>query len=167
MEYWLRITEFPRYSVSDQGRVRNDQTGRLMIPALNQLGIPHVGLNHGGVNYRRSLAPLVARAFLRPHHQPAFDTPINLNGDREDNAVGNLMWRPRWFSVAFHRQFRMDRVAVWEEIIELDTGEIFKHSREVVVRFGLLDFDVAQCIEFGKRIWPTHQRFGLLRTYIN
>ena len=64
-----------------------------------------VGLFRDQEQYKRSVALLVAKAFLK---QPSefFDTPINLNGDRLDNQVINLMWRPRWFAIKYNRQFR-------------------------------------------------------------
>ncbi len=159
MEHWLHILGFPRYSVSNRGEVRNDKSGHIMLPAINQLGIPHVGLSRDGVVYRRSIAPLVARAFLRPHHLPAFDTPINLNGDRTDNHAENLMWRPRWFSVEFHRQFRSAFIYYPEPMIDGDSGEIFANSRQIAMRFGLLESAILEAASKGRRVWPTHQSF--------
>jgi hypothetical protein len=39
MERWLPIDEFPGYSISDQGRVRNDATKRVMVMVRNQGGV--------------------------------------------------------------------------------------------------------------------------------
>jgi hypothetical protein len=107
MEVWRTIYEFPRYSISNEGRVRNDDTGRLMRLSHNQYNILYVGLVSGRRQYKRSVAVLVAEAFLPDYERTEpFDTPIHLNGDKADCRAHNLMWRPFWFAVKYHRQFQ-------------------------------------------------------------
>jgi hypothetical protein len=112
MEVWRQIYEFPGYSVSNMGRVRNDETGRIMALSRNQYGIVNVGLVLGRKQYKRSVALLVADAFLPTWESEVFTSPIHLNGDRSDCRAENLMWRPRWFAAKYHRQFKTGRIAV-------------------------------------------------------
>ncbi len=101
-EIWRPIEAFPGYSVSDHGRIRADKSGRILQLNLNQYGLVQVGLMREGVQYHRSVPLLVARAFLEPPFEP-FDTPINLDGDRHNNHVDNLVWRPRWFAIRYNQ----------------------------------------------------------------
>ena len=104
MEDWIRIKEFPRYSVSRLGDVRNDLTGRIMRVKVTQ-GIPFVGLmGEDGLQHQRALARLVAEAFV-PKENRWFTTPVNKDGDRFNNRWDNLVWRPRGFSPKYYEQF--------------------------------------------------------------
>lgn len=162
MEEWLRIGSFPGYSVSDFGRVRNDRTGTFIKIVVNQFGICYVGLKHDGIDYKRGVAPLVARAFLPIPHLVSFDTPINLDGDRLNNIVANLMWRPRWFAVKYHSQFRRPSFGIKEAIEDLDTGEEFPTSLHAAVKFGLIDRDIFIAVHRGETVWPTSKKFRII-----
>lgn len=162
MEEWSALLAFPGYSVSNTGRVRNDETGRLLRIIVNQLGIPYVGMRRHRVDSKRAVAPLVAHAFLPYHHLLSFDTPINLDGDRLNNVVENLMWRPRWFAVKYHRQFYIDRIGIREPIFDIDTYEEFETSFHAAIKFGLIDRDIMIATAREEYVWPTYQRFGVV-----
>lgn len=162
LEDWEPIRGFPGYSVSSLGRVRKDATDRIMSISVTQYGTPYVGLMRGWDQYKRSLAKLVAKAFL-PTPTEAFDTPINLNGDRFNCAVDNLMWRPRWFAVMYNQQFthgRYDR-PIEAPVRAVETGEVFGNSFEASCRYGLLERDLVLSIENNTVTWPSYMRFEL------
>jgi hypothetical protein len=163
MEDWKQILEFPSYSISSYGQVRNDNNGNLMSLTRNQRGIVNVGLMRNRVQYKRSVTVLVARNFLpRPRHE-TFDTPIQLNGDRADNRYFNLMWRPNWFAYKYHQQFDTPSVAVPEPIEETYSGEQFPNSWDVSIKYGVLDHSILEAILEKTYVWPTYQRFRLIR----
>ena len=99
-----QIPGHPGYKVRPNGEVIN-MFDRVLTPMTNLRGLLFVGLYYHGVKHNRSVALLVANAFLEPHSNPQFDTPVHLDGDRTNCDVNNLMWRPRWFAVKWHRQF--------------------------------------------------------------
>lgn len=159
MEEWKQIREFPEYSVSNEGRIRNDRTSRILALTLNQLGIVQVGLTKQGKYYKRAVAPLVAHAFI-PRKMGPFDTPINLDGDRTNNFVENLAWRPRWFAVKYHKQFKnpyLNRNAL--SVIDTKTGEIFTSEIDACIKYGLLLDDLRHAIHNRTYVWPTYQIF--------
>lgn len=162
MEIWREIPDFPGYSISNMGRVLNDDTKRIMTLSRNQSGILYVGLVQGRTQYKRSVAVLVAELFLPTYGSDAFDTPIHLNGDRTDCRAENLMWRPRDFAIRFHKQFRTDHILVKRTIEDEKTGERFRNSMAVAQRFGLIQYDIARAIETRTEVWPTYQRFRLV-----
>lgn len=160
-EEWVAIEGFPGYSVNTLGQVRKDSTGRVMHTRLNQYGVPYVGLMREGRRHQcvRSLPRLVATAFI-PQPNDVFDTPINLNGDRTDCRVENLMWRPRWYAIDYVNQFydRYDN-PIYATIRDADTDEEYPDSLTAACANGLLERDVVLSILNQALTWPTYQHF--------
>lgn len=159
MDEWREVREFPGYSVSRDGLVRNDETGRFMTLLRNQGGIINVGLTKNLVQYKRSVTVLVAEAFLPTHPLESFDTPINLDGDRSNNHVDNLMWRPRWFAVKYFQQFTNGLRGYSVPIIDINSGEQFQTSWEAATKYGLIDREIMIATLNRTYVWPTYQRF--------
>lgn len=159
MEQWAPIREFPGYSVSDCGRVRNDDQDRIMCMLVNQAGVVNVGLTKGKKQFKRSVGLLVARAFLRPTDDPRFDTPIHLDGDQRNNHVENLMWRPRWYAIRYQHQFTMAPQGFNVPIVETHTGKVYPNSWEAAIEHGLIDKDIMLAIINKTFVWPTYQFF--------
>ena len=161
-ENWKEIEYFPEYSVSDHGRVRADNSGRIMALNENQYGVVQVGLMRDGKQFHRSVPLLVAKAFLPSVHGP-FDTPINMDGDRHNNRLENLTWRPRWFAIKYNRQFRYPyENPIMSPIVDLKTNEVSENSLECAKRYGLLEQDLVLSILNRTYVWPTYQKFGTL-----
>lgn len=155
-ESWLEISEFPDYAVSTLGRIMNGITELIKVPTANQQGIPSVILTKEKQHYRRGVALLVSQHFLEKPRHFSFDTPINLDGDRFNNEVSNLAWRPRWFALKYHRQFTQPRPYKFDGQIEvLQTSEIFDDVREYAMAYGLLETDVLQCASNKIPVFPT------------
>lgn len=159
MEQWQVIQEFPDYEVSDYGRVRSLETGRIKVPTKNQQGIPNVLFMRDFDQYRRSVAVLVATEFV-PQPKFTFNTPLHLNGDRGDNTASNLVWRPRWFVLKYYNQFRPGyRPAVNEPIEDASTHRQFKNSLEAAIEFGLIDIEIFLAMSNRTVVFPTNQTF--------
>lgn len=158
MAEWVQIPEFLRYSVSEDGRIRNDDTGRIL--RLGQLpdGRIKVGMMLNGIQYQRSVSRLVLQAFVPNRDPHRSDTPIHLDGDLRNCAAYNLSWRPRWFAKAHTRQFRLG----WPDtdpIRNIDTDEHFSGVWELVCKYGLLRSDVLECVGRDWPVYPLMQRF--------
>lgn len=162
MEHWKPIDFFPGYSVSDQGRIRTDKSDRILALSVNQFGLVQVGLMREGEQKHRSVPLLVAKAFLFVPPGP-FDTPINLDGDRHNNRLENLLWRPRWFAVKYNQQFKYPADnSIMEPIVDLKTGEVSEGSLDCAKRYGLLEQDLIYSIINRSYVWPTYQEFEIL-----
>lgn len=161
MEEWLEIEEYPGYWVSDQGRVRS-RTGRPMTPHTNQRGLVYVSVFYHGRQHSLSIARLVAEAFLPTPSSEAFDTPINLDGDRTHNTRWNILWRPRWFAMKYHTQFKTAQGFYNTPVQDADTGYVYTSAWEAAVTHGLLARDVISGALNDERVWPTGHRFQLL-----
>lgn len=160
VERWLEIPDFYGYSVSNHGRVRNDFSGRIMALVRNQGGTIHVGLVRNRKQYKRSLAKLVAEAFLPRNTLDHFRTPIHLDGNPENNHYHNLAWRPRQFADAYHRQFNRWPL-IGRPIRDVDTGERYSDSHEACKKHGLLDKDILKSVIEGFAVHPTFQIFEI------
>lgn len=161
-EIWKPIEHFEGYSVSNLGNVRTDRSGRILVQSFNQYGLCQVGMMKDGKQHHRSVPLLVASAFIDQPLGP-FDTPINLDGDRGNNCVDNLVWRPRWFAVRYNQQFKYP----WEFPIELPiqnmaTGEISPNSFACAKKYGLLEKDLVLSISARTVVWPIYQEFRVV-----
>lgn len=154
-EQWKQIDYFPNYAVSNFGRVMNLRTEMVKTPSANQQGIANVLLMADGTQFRRSVAVLVAKAFLPIPDREAFDTPINLDGDRFNNHVDNLMWRPRWFAVKYHLQMKLDDFRYDGSCEIIETGEKFRSTYDLCTTHGLLEKEVVLGAHNNMAIFPT------------
>ena len=163
MEKWRPIEGFNGYSISNLGRVRNDKFDKLLTLTRNQRGILIAGLMRDRVQHKRSVAVLVAGGYLDPHPMPRFDTPTHRDGDRMNCEANNLMWRPRWFSIAYHQQFTNNKRGYIVPIRDVETGRIFPTSWDAAMEFGLIDREIRLCIQNRTPVFPTGQLFQVLR----
>ena len=162
-ERWAPIDGFPLYEVSDQGRVRNRKTGHIKIQQINQAGIANVLLVANSIQSRRSVAVMVAEAFLEEPPVTWNATPINMDGDRMNNAADNLEWRPRWFAIRYHQQFHRGVARGFRGGVQhIESGEIFEDVRDAAMKHGMLVEDVIISAHSSTPVFPSWQRFQLL-----
>lgn len=161
MTNWREIRSFPSYEVSDGGEVRNSLTGRILKTKVNQQGIVAVGLMRDGLQFHRTVAILVAQEFLK--RKANFDSPIHLDGDCHNACVENLMWRPRWFAVAYKRQFEEPFDSpITKPIRDKETGKVYANSWECATQCGLLEKDIVLAIMNRTYTVPTYQVFEVV-----
>ncbi len=162
IEEWATIHAFPQYEASTFGYIRNVKTERIMQTKLNQYGVLGVKLMKDGTQFHRSVPLLIAATYI-PKQNPAFDTPINLDGDRDNNAVANLMWRPRWHAVAYFKQFDHPyEHPILLRIVDRHTGETYNNSWHCAVTNGLLESDIVLSIFNRTYAGITFQEFEMV-----
>jgi hypothetical protein len=157
-ERWVEISDFPGYSVSDRGRVLKDSINCIVKASPNTKNLYMVGLMRDCRQYKRSLPLLVAKAFV-PRGDLAFDTPINLDGERTNNHYTNLAWRPLWFARKYAKQFTDDHATIDEPIEDIETGEVYKTSMDASIANGVLDIEIVLGMHHNTYVWPTGQIF--------
>lgn len=62
-EIWRTVADARDYEVSDEGRVRNKKTGRILKPSKNASGKDQVVMMDAGHRVGRTVHGLVERAF--------------------------------------------------------------------------------------------------------
>jgi hypothetical protein len=163
-EEWRQIAYdgFEKYDVSSLGAIQNHKTGRTLSLSTNQYGVVWVGLvdKYTGRQKTMVVSRIVADHFVQGRSKE-FNTPINVDGNRKNNAAANLLWRPRWFAVKFFHQFA--EPVVWSSsIVNNDTDFIYEDSREAAQADGLLEVDVMKSVVNGSHVFPTHHTFSRL-----
>lgn len=154
------IYPFTRYEVTNYGRVFNLHTGREMILSPTQHGELTVGLMHEGEQYRRSVKVLVAKAFV-PGETDIFDTPIQLDGNRGNLMADNIVWRPRWFALAYIRQFEVDPEYYSAGPVLDSEGNTYEDVLHAAMATGSLCEAIRDSIFNNTRVFP----HGLMFTY--
>lgn len=165
-EEWIELEDFPNFAVSNTGQVVNIKSGNTRKIVRNQQGIGMVTLPDAAGKYRTiSVSKAVALAFLpEGYDEEIWNTPINLDGDRANANVENLLWRPRWFAIKYHKQFFYpDFNLVRLPLREINTGERFENIREACVKYGLYFNNVISSCSNGPAVFPTWQEFEWIR----
>ena len=168
---WAVIPEFPRYMISCEGEVLNQDSERLLKLSQNTQGIVKVGLvDDHHKQHTRSVKVLVAEAFVDGKtHQ--FDTPINLDGNQLNNRAVNLMWRPRAFALRWGRNHT--RVSMGEEgnkahyifkpVYCMQEQTTHEHTYAASVFYGVEASEIFKSIHELCRTWPD----GLMFRYVD
>lgn len=158
-EQWEVLHDFPSYAISSLGKIVNIYRQTEMAQSQNQRGIQVVSLtneNHRQVT--RSVPLLVAQTFV-PGGTDIFNSPIHLDNDRSNCAADNLMWRPRWFAVKYHQQFRDVRFYHHFPLGIRGSRERFKGWAEACMKYGVLYRSVIDSYHNGVPVFPTGQIF--------
>lgn len=93
MEEWKQIKDYPNYSVSSFGNVRNDKFNRPVKNSIDSGGYYQTELNKEGVKRKILTHRLVGEAFIENPESKPFIDHINLN--KQDNSIFNLRWIDR------------------------------------------------------------------------
>lgn len=155
------IEGFEAYVVMPDGTIYTKDSGLKRKPSLTQNGQIKVTLYRDGRSYTKSVALLVAKAWLYNDWNPdVYDTPIHLDNDLTNNHVDNLAWRPRWFAIKYQRQYWHEsyRYAT-TKVQDVKTGEVFNSLLEVCQRYGYLWVDVMNSCLQGESVFPTWHTF--------
>ena len=169
------IEDFPRYEISNFGRVFNRETGREMAHSRVQYGIHTVGLiqdvvsqidgylTHDSVQKTRSIKSLVAKAFVEGQTE-SFDTPVQLDGDRGNLHASNIVWRPRWFAIRYTRQmYNQEDWYFAGPIVDITNNEVYDSIFHAATSLGLLCKDIRISLHNGRPVFP----YGLQFKWVN
>lgn len=89
-EKWKMVDEFPTYSISSCGRLRNDITRHILIGGYDRDGYKQATICYAGKQYNRRICRLVAIAFIpNPNNLPMVN---HKDENKENDCVDNLEW---------------------------------------------------------------------------
>ena len=138
MESWEVVQEFPMYVINPEGVVKNRYHDTYVKPRQNKQNFVMINLTDmNNVRRTRSVALMVAKAYLPKPLNATYNSIIHLDNDRGNCSATNLMWRPRWYALLYRRMFNEEPVNT--SVIVEETGEIFGTLREACEKYGLYD----------------------------
>lgn len=139
------------YSVSPDGKIYNDNTGRLKVPAISK-GYYKVDLYKDGKRETKRIHRLVAESFIpNPNGLPEIN---HKDGNRLNNSIDNLEWVNRSQNMIHaystgltkpHPSYGMlgkknpNGGSKGKPIICVETNEYFKNAAEAERRLGISD----------------------------
>ena len=93
-EEWRVLSDFPRYSVSWKGQIRNDKSYKILHPSPTKQG--YIGLkiaNKDNKQCKIKMHRLIAQTFIpNPNNYPVVN---HLDENKSNNCVDNLEWVTR------------------------------------------------------------------------
>ena len=135
MEMWKPIKDVPGYSVSNEGRVRKDSTGQIMVLSKNG--------GYSRIIIAKHVHRLVAEAFIeKPDNEKCWVDHID--GNRSNNKVENLRWvtpSENVMAFGYHSRIKNKRRKILAT--HLDGRKILFESRQAAAEyFGCLDSEI-------------------------
>lgn len=143
MEVWLIIKDFPDYEISNEGRIRNLKTGRIMKTSLNTRGYENVCLRKNKTQYMKRVHRLVADTFYDGDHE-LYDVN-HIDGDKTNNHIRNLEFCTRSENIIHAFNTGLRRPPRQVKIRVLETGEIYDSIRECARVLGINQSDICAC----------------------
>jgi hypothetical protein len=159
VEYGKSIPDFPNYEVTNFGRVYNIYTGREMKLSPTFHDDLTVGMMRHGIQYRRSVKVLVARAFLTGETK-IFNTPILLDGNKHNLRATNIRWRPRWFATQYARQFWNIQPWYYDgPILDIVNNIEYESIFQAAITNGNLCKHIQAAIPSETYVFPTGEKY--------
>lgn len=90
MEIFFDVVGYERYSVSNTGRVRNNETGRILKPSISSCGNYVVGLRRNNISRTIPVQRLVAERYIPNPYD--FKYIEHKDGNKLNNDISNLRW---------------------------------------------------------------------------
>lgn len=144
MEKWKLIKDCPNYEASDEGRIKNSKTGRILRTTQNSRGYEQVSLRVNKKYVTKRVHRLVADSFYEGDHS---ELDVNhIDGNKLNNRLSNLEFCTRSenirhaFDTGLKRPSRMIKVRV------IETGEVFESIRECARSIGTDQSMICQCL---------------------
>ena len=149
-EIWVEIENYPMYEISDQGRIRNINTGRILHTYQDSRGYVIVTLSNAGTQKTVRVATLVANAFIEKYYDDL--DVVYLDGDRGNVAASNLDW---WKRRDVHRRsYRLrgrTQIHKMKTIRCLETGEVFNSITEASEIMGISRVSISRSVNARSR----------------
>lgn len=169
MEHWIEIPGFPNYEISARAMIRSKEGRRLRVSSAAN-GSRKVSLyeHKTRMQHTRSVARLVAKAFvdLEPCaelYDVPFDTVTHIDGDYRNCHADNLVWRPRWFSIAYHKQLHRGPLPYYEinSVVDIFRGLEYDSIWDAVIDQVLLASSILESANsrFSNPVFPTKGMF--------
>ena len=158
MELWKKISDYPNYEVSTNGRVRNVTTGTILKTA-DVKGYRRVVLCDSTGHHPKAVHRLVADAFYDGDHE---GLQVNhIDGNKSNNFLGNLEWCTSSENRihAFRTGLQKPRS---KSVMIVETGEKFRSMKECASHINGDFRNVSACLRGAQK---THRGYHFRFTH--
>ena len=153
MEEWKVIEEFPRYSISNYGRVKNNETNYILVGGHDRDGYNQVTLCYNGTQYNRRICRLVAIAFLEnPNNLPFVN---HKDEDKSNDNVNNL----EWCTVKYNNNYGHHNYNMSKRIRCVETGIDYPSTREAARQLGFSHTNIGRAANSGRPSYGFHWEY--------
>lgn len=144
MEKWIPMKEIDTYEISNEGRIRNKKTHRVIKTAVNKKGYEQVCLRKNKQQVTRSVHILVADSFYDGEHE---DYDVNhIDGNKTNNHIGNLEFCTRQENMIHAFQTGLKTPSRQKKVRVLETGIVYDSIRECARSIGCDQSIICQCL---------------------
>lgn len=153
---WKKIDGFENYSVSVEGKVRNDTTMKLLKQCLNNKGYSMINLWNNNKGHWKTIHRLVAIAFIpNPQDKPCIN---HVDGNKQNNRVDNLEWCTPSEN-QLHRSRVLKKTRLPEEALKVtrmpvvcvETGRVYESVSEAARLCGLWQQNISKVLDSTSR----------------
>lgn len=138
-ERWKIIEEYPLYMVSNLGRIKNIETGHILIGGFDRDGYRQVTLQAGSKQVCRRICRLVAIAFIpNPNNLPCVNHKDEI---KTNDCDWNLEWCTYKYNNTYGDRLKSFSTSVW--CVELQ--RMFKSMREAEKETGVPHGTISRC----------------------
>lgn len=141
-ETWKDIDGFPDYQVSDQGRVRNKETGYILKPGLSGNGYYTVSLYKNNKGHTKHLHELIAEAFIGKREKGM--TINHKDGDKTNNDLSNL--EIVTYSDNLRHAYENGLNNHCKKVRIVETGEVFNSLKDCADAINGDNSNIVNCI---------------------
>lgn len=152
-EEWRVIDEFPNYSVSNLGRIKNNITDYILVGGYDKDGYRQVTLSYCKKQYNRRVCRLVAKAFIdNPNN---YDFVNHKDENRENDTVGNLEWcTVRYNNIYGDRLYNSSK-----RVRCIETNIDYPSTREVERQLGFKHSNISVAARKGTTSYGFHWEY--------
>ena len=168
LEIWRQIKEYPRYSVSNFGRVKNNNTDKVLKGYTDFKGYQRVCIHCRSEGIRKDLKVhrLVAEAFVpNPDNKPQVN---HIDGNKQNNAASNLEFctnqenQTHFWRYLNNEQNKANRINAHKgkgllsdnpnskSVIRLEDGKVFRTIKEAAEELNISYIHIGEVCK-GKR----------------
>lgn len=152
-EEWKIVDEFPTYSVSNLGRLRNDITGNIIKGSFDKDGYRQAIICYKGKQYNRRFCRLVALAFI--------PNPLNLPivNHKDENKQNDTTTNLEWCTTAYNNSYGNRTQQTRKRVICVETQQVYDGLRVAERLCNVPHSSISKSCRFGIEAGGYHWQY--------
>lgn len=149
-EIWKPLDEFPQYSVSNIGRIKNNKTGYVLVGGYDRDKYRQVTITCNGKQYNRRVCRLVAIAFVpNPNNLPQVN-------HKDENKENDLWTNLEWCTAEYNVNYGSRNDKTRKKVRCVETNIIYSGFRTAERLLGIPHSNIGKAIKRGTKAGGFH-----------